>query len=151
MTLKDARAENVSVKGPGGTLVESAGKARVYQQALDAVARNSKPGDAILVAPQLTWMYALSQRENPLPQLSLLPGTLGSSADARAAIATLERRHVRLVLVDRRTYAGYGHTSFGGSFDRLLADWIRSHFAQIAALRDAATSPTIYVWSRRAS
>ena len=151
LTLKDARAENVSVKGPGGTLVESAGKARVYQQALDAVARNSKPGDAILVAPQLTWMYALSQRENPLPQLSLLPGTLGSSADARAAIATLERRHVRLVLVDRRTYAGYGHTSFGGSFDRLLADWIRSHFAQIAALRDAATSPTIYVWSRRAS
>jgi hypothetical protein len=150
LTLKDARAENVSVKGPGGTLVESADKARVYQQALDAVVRNTKPGEPILVAPQLTWMYALSRTENPLPQLSLLPGALGSAADARAAIKTLERRHVRLVLIDRRTYAGYGHTSFGGSFDRLLADWIRSHFARIAAFRDAATSPTIDVWSRRA-
>jgi hypothetical protein len=148
LTLKDARAETAGVHGPGGALVTTPAQAGVYNEAVGIIEQRTRPGEAILVAPQLTWLYAITQRENPLPQLSLLPGALGSRADARAAIAVLDRR-VRLVVIDRRTYAGYGHTSFGGSFDRLLADWVRTHYTRIATLRDAATSPTIDVWTRR--
>ena len=33
-------------------------------------------GESILLAPQLTWLYPMTERGDPLPELSLLPGTL---------------------------------------------------------------------------
>jgi hypothetical protein len=110
----------------------------------------TRPGEPVLFAPQLTALYSLADRTNPLPQLSLLPGALAGPADELTAIARLDRAGVRVVVTDRRTFPGYGHTSFGGSFDRLLADWVRSHFTHVLTVRDAATSPTLDVWSRRA-
>ena len=150
LALKDARAESATVRGPGGALRESPEKAAVYQRAVDLIVARTRPGEPILIAPQLTALYAVSGRVNPLPQLSLLPGALASPAEERAAIHRLDDARVRLVVTDRRTYDGYGHTYFGGSFNRLLAAWVHSHFAHIATVRDAATSPTLDVWSRRA-
>jgi hypothetical protein len=149
LALKDARAESATVRGPGGAVKESPDEAAVYQRAVDLILARTRPGEPILIAPQLTALYALSGRVNPLPQLSLLPGALASPAEERAAIRRLDDAKVRLVVTDRRTYDGYGHSSFGGSFDRLLAAWLHSHFAHIATVRDAATSPTLDVWSRR--
>jgi hypothetical protein len=150
LTLKDARAESVSVHGAGGAIAETPAEARLYQSALDVIAARTNPGDPILVAPLMTGLYPLSGRESPLPEISLLPGALPTRADERAAIARLEKTDVRLVITDNREWPGYGHTSFGDSFDRELARWIEGNFNHAATIRTPGDKDrALDVWLKR--
>lgn len=150
LTLKDARAESVSVRGPGGALAEQPAEAAALSGALDVIAAESEPGDTILVGPQLTSLYLLAERSNPLRQLSLIPNALPTRADERAAIAELDASGTRLIVLDRRSFPAYGHTSFGSSFDRQLAAWIERNFVRVNTL--GAGSPRVLdVWIRRQS
>jgi hypothetical protein len=139
------------VQGPGGTLAATPQEAPLYEGALSWIARESKPGDSILLAPQLTALYTLSDRDDPLRQISLLPGALPTVADERRAVAELERAEVRLAVVDRRSFPEYGHTSFGGSFDRVLDEWIRRTFTKAATIGSADGPRTLEIWLRRPS
>ena len=152
LTLKDGRAESATVHGRGGSIAATPAQAAVYQSAVSWIDASTRRGEPILLAPQLTWLYLVSERTNPLPQLSLLPGALGSVEDERTAIAQLERARVRLVVTEARQLAGYGHTAFGQSFDRVLAGWIHEHFRRAAVLRGpGGTGPALSVWLRRAA
>jgi hypothetical protein len=146
LTLKDARAQ-APVRGPGGALLESPADAAAYQGAVEWIEASTRPGEPILVAPQLTTLYTLSGRENPLRYISLLPGTIATAADERAAIAQLERAGVRLAVIDRTAFTGFGHTTFGGSFNRLIDAWLRRTFSHAATLR--GNDLTLEVWQRR--
>jgi hypothetical protein len=84
-----------------------------------------------------------------VPQISLLPGTLPSVGDQRREVAVLRRSGVRLAVIDRHQFPEYGHTSFGESFDRTLAAWIRRSFVHVATI--TAPGPdgrTLDVWLR---
>jgi hypothetical protein len=137
LAVHDARTE-VAVRGEGGAISAVRADAPTYQGALTAIEANTRPGEAILLAPQLTALYTLSGRTDPLPQLSLLPGALPDVASEQAAISKLS--HVRLIVIDRRTFTEYGHTTFGASFDRALGGWIQEHFVRIASF--GAQSPS---------
>src|SRR5207244_11246282 len=76
LAVKDARADSVVVSGPGGSLKVGPGDANAYRGALADVVRLTKPGEAVLFAPQLSALYALSARPDALPNISLLPGML---------------------------------------------------------------------------
>jgi hypothetical protein len=121
----------------------------MYGAALRWIDRTSPPGTPILVGPQLTWLYAIADRPEPLPQLSLLPGALATAADERDAIARLERAGVRTIVLSRRVYVDEHQTAFGGSFDRVLAAWIHRSFRRAATLRAGAEAPPLDVWVRR--
>lgn len=151
LTLKDARAESVAVRGPGGTLKESPALASAYQAAVDWITKSTRPGERILLAPQLTWLYALSERTDPLPDISLLPGTLAGPGKEQAAIARLQADGVRLAVIDRHGFPGFGHTFFGGSFDRQLDRWIRGHFVRVATYPTGSDieAPRLEIWLRR--
>jgi hypothetical protein len=150
LTVKDARAQSESVSGPGGTMRVSAADAQLYRAAVGAIDGATKRGDSILIAPQLTELYTLTGRRDPLRQISLVPGALPKPEDERSAIATLERAKVRLVLIDRHTFAEYGQTRFGGSFDRLLDRWIQRNFVHTTRLRPGGgVDHTLDVWVRR--
>ena len=154
LTLKDARAETAMIHGPGGTIAAKPDQAAVYNKALVWIERTTEPGDQVLLAPQLTWLYAVSERRNPLRELSLLPGALAQPGAERAAIRRLAAEHVRLILTERRTFVGYGHTSFGGSFDRDLATWIHTHYRHAAVLGGSAPNEAqapVDIWLRRDS
>jgi hypothetical protein len=152
LTWKDARAESGTVVGPAGTVALKPKDAAVYQAAVSSILAQTRNGEAILLAPQLTMLYVMTGRTNPLPQLSLLPGALPTESDERAAIARLEDRGVRLVLVDRRPFTEYGHTTFGQSFQRLLARWVDEKFERVETLGDDGRgSPSIDVWRKKAS
>jgi len=152
LTVKDARAQSAAVSGPGGTIRVTPAEAPLYRAAVGTIDAGSRPGDPILIAPQLTALYSLTGRVDPLPEISLVPGALAAPGAERKAIATLERDHVRLVLTDRHTFPEYGQTSFGKSFDIGLAAWIRRHFRHVTTLRPlSGVSHTIDVWVRRAS
>jgi hypothetical protein len=125
----------------------------MYRGALDAVARHTRPGDPILLAPQLSALYVLASRPNPLPQISLLPGALVPGTGEQAAIATLTKENVRLAIVDRRPLSEYGQGAFGSSFDRELGSWLGTDFERITTLAptDGRGGHTLDVWLRRGS
>ena len=89
LALKDARAESGLVSGPGGTLAATPSDAAVYQSAVSWITSRTRPGEAILLAPQLTALYTLSGRQDPLTQLSVLPGALPTARSQTDAIARL--------------------------------------------------------------
>jgi hypothetical protein len=149
LTLKDARAESVTVRGPGGALAETPAEAALHQQALHEIAARTRPGEPILAAPLLTGLYVLSGHESPLRELSLLPSALPSRADEEAAIRSLDGAGVRLVVTDDRTFGGYGHGAFGTTFQRRLAAWLQDEFKRVRTLSAPAESRTMDIWIRR--
>jgi hypothetical protein len=153
LTVRDARAESGSVHGPGGTLKVEPALATAYQRVADVVAARTRPGEPILLAPQMSWLYTLAERSDPVREISLLPGMLDGAGGETAAIARLEAAQVRLAVVDRHRFPDFGHTFFGGSFDRQVDTWIRSNFTRIARFNTGsdAESPRLEIWLRRNS
>ncbi|WP_028065246.1 glycosyltransferase family 39 protein [Solirubrobacter soli] len=148
LALHDARAETAKAHGPHGTLTAAPQDAVALQGALDIIARETKPGDPILVAPQLSSLYVMSGRKDPLPQLSLLPGALPTPADEKAAIRRMG--DVRLVLIDRNPLTLYRHGAFGTTFDRQLAAWVRRDFVRVATVAGPGQDAlAIDAWLRR--
>ena len=145
LAVRAAQAKPATVSDVRGTLHASARDAAVYREALHWIDAAAPVGKPVFLAPQLTALYALSGRTDPLPQLSLLPGALPTPAAERAAIARLSAADIKLAVTDRRSYAQYGQTFFGGSYDRLVADWIRTHYRHAATL-GGLSGPVLDVW-----
>jgi hypothetical protein len=148
LVIHDARAETARVSGPGGALTATPAQAASLQRALDLIARETRPGEPILVAPQLSSLYVLADRPNPLPQLSLLPGSLPTAAAERQAADRLAG--VRLAITDRTPLTLYRHGAFGTTFDRTLAARLRRDFRIVETLgaTDASGRP-LDIWLRR--
>jgi len=147
LALKDAKVESATVTGPGGALASEPSEARGYQAALRWIEQTTESDEAILLVPQLTTLYVLAERESPLPRIDLLPGALPDADAQRAVIGRLEEAGVRLIVTDGHAFGEYGHTSFGDSFDRVLATWIRNHY-ELGATLAAGPSHTLDVWVR---
>jgi 4-amino-4-deoxy-L-arabinose transferase-like glycosyltransferase len=151
LTLKDSHAESATVRGPGGSIAAEPAEAALYQGAVDAIVRRTEPGAPILVAPMMTGLTVLADRETPLRELSLLPSALPEPADERAAIARLEAAGVRVVITDDRDWKGYGHGAFGTSFHRGLAFWVKRNFVKVQTLTTSSNgSRSLDIWERRA-
>jgi hypothetical protein len=150
LTAQDARDETGVVSGPGGSLSVPAGHAGPLQGMLDAVRTSTRPGEPVLFAPQLSALYVLADRPNPLPQISLLPGALATPAEERQAIARMS--DVRLVAVDRRARSEYGQGAFGTTYHEQLGDWLGTDFELIKTYRGVGDDAmTIDLWQRSAS
>jgi hypothetical protein len=149
LTLRESRAESVTVRGPGGSIAAEPEQAAAYQHALDAITGRTRAGDPILVGPLMTGLYVLSERDSPLRELSLLPSALPQPADERAAVARLERDPPVLVITDDREWPGYDHGAFGATFHRRLAAWISGNYTQVQSAR-AGSSRRLAVWQRSA-
>ena len=146
LAVKDARADSVVVSGPGGSLKAGRGDADAYRGALADVVRLTRPGEAVLFAPQLSALYALSGRADALPNISLLPGMLDSVSAEQQAIARLAAAQVRVIVTDRHSFTEYGQGSFGTTFDRTLAAWVARNFERSRTFR--GQSHTLVVWRR---
>jgi hypothetical protein len=149
LAVKDARAETVALATPHGTVKVASADASAYAGALAAVDRLTVAGEPVLFAPQLSALYVLSGRPDPLAQISLLPGALPSVPAERHAIARLNAKHVRVIVTDTRTFAEYGNGSFGTSFDQTLAAWIARNFNRSGTY--PGKTHTLVVWRRSAS
>lgn len=149
LAATDARDESGLVQGPGGTLTERPLTAAAYQGALDVILRETAPGDPVLLAPQLTSLYTLSGRTDPLPQISLLPGSLPGPADEQEAVRRLDAAGVDLIVVNTRALTEYGQGSFGRTFNLGLQDWLERDFTRVASLgTDGETTVALDVWQR---
>ena len=149
LAIKDARVETVAISSPSGTVKVAAADASAYAGALAAVDRLTPSSEPVLFAPQLSALTVLSGRPDPLAQISLLPGALPSVPAERHAIAQLNAKHVRVIVTDTRTFAEYGHGSFGTTFDKTLATWIARNFNRSGTF--AGKTHTLVVWRRSSS
>lgn len=145
LVARDGADESALVRGPGGMFAASPATGPSYQAAVTWIGRESRPGEPVLIAPQMTWMYVLADRPAPLRQLALLPGAL-SAKDEPAAIARM--RDVRLAVIDTHRFTEFGHGRFGETFDRGLAAWLRRDFFKVATLRGTDDSRTLELWHR---
>jgi hypothetical protein len=147
LVVHDARAETETVRGAHGSLTARPAEAAALQQALDVIERETRPGEPVLLAPQLTALYVLADRPDPLPQLSLLPGTLPTRADEERAIARMRR--VRVAVVDRVELELYDHGAFGTTFASGVAAWLRRDFRRAATVHGSGPDArTLDVWIR---
>jgi hypothetical protein len=150
LVLHDARDESGTVRGPGGVMTAAPADAGAYQGALDAMRRYTRPGDPVLLAPQMSALYVLGDRTNPLPQLSLLPGALPDAAAERRAIARLGG--VRLAITDRAPLDLYDKGPFGTAYDTQLGDWLRRDFVRVAVVHGSGSAPRVLdIWKRRST
>jgi hypothetical protein len=147
LVIKDARAETETVRGAHGSMTARPAEAAALQQALATVERLTRPGEPVLFAPQLTSLYVMADRRDPLAQLSLLPGSLATPADERSAIERMEK--VRVVVTDRTPLTSYGHGAFGTTFDKELAAWLRRDFRIASTVSGTGgDARTLDVWIR---
>jgi hypothetical protein len=147
LVVHDARQETETVRGANGTMTARPAEAAALQQVLTTIERTTRRGDQVLLAPQLTSLYVMADRRNPLPQLSLLPGMLPTREDEERAIARM--KDVRVVVVDRAPQTTYEHGAFGTTFATGLADWLRREFRRAATVSGSGPNPrTLDVWTR---
>ena len=136
-----------AVQAAHGSFTARPAEAGALQQAVDVIQQETRPGDPVLLAPQLTALYVMTDRRDPLRQLSLLPGSLATTADEQRAIARMGQ--VRVVVTDRTPLASYGHGAFGTTFDQTLAAWVRRDFRLAKTVRGTgADARTLDIWIR---
>jgi 4-amino-4-deoxy-L-arabinose transferase-like glycosyltransferase len=126
LVVHDARAETFTVHGPGGSLTARPADGPALQAAVDAIDRETRPGEQVLIAPQLSSLPILADRPTALRQLSLLPGSFATAADEAEAVRRLAS--VKLAIVDRTPLTLYEQGPFGTTFDRGLAAALRRDF-----------------------
>jgi hypothetical protein len=149
LTARDGAAETVTVRGPGGAITAPPAAGGAYRAALDAIVTRTAPGDPVLLAPQISALYTLSQRRDPLAEISLLPGSLPTPGAEDAVIRRLAG--VRVAVTDRRPLREYGHGAFGTTYGTRIGAWIRSHFQHISTLRGSGDGAvTLDLWQRSA-
>jgi hypothetical protein len=146
LAVKDAHTETVMVSGPGGSIRMAPANAHAFQGALSTVARISRRGDAVLFAPQLSALYVLADRTDPLAQISLLPGAFRSASVEQQGIERLKAARLRVVVTDTHPLTEYGHGSFGTSFDQTLVRWIEHNFVAVNTFH--GRTHTLIVWRR---
>jgi hypothetical protein len=150
LVVVDSREETVTIRAPHGSLTALPADGPAFQGAMEAIESETSPGERILLAPQMTWMYAASGRDSALPQLSLLPGMVHGEQE-ELAIRSLEASDVRFAITDRTPLTTYEHGAFGETFNARLAGWLQSKFRRAGTLRGSGPNPRVLdVWQRRA-
>jgi hypothetical protein len=115
--------------------------ASAFQPTVDYIAKNTAPGEPILAVPADAGLYFMTGRPPALYDAMFLPGLLDSTADERAAIARLRRERVRVAVVGERRFVGYGLTTFGVDYNRLLAAELERHGGPVAVFGDPGAAP----------
>ena len=148
MSVKAAHHETATVRAAHGTFRAAPADAAALQAAVDAIETTTRPGDPVLVAPQLEALTMLTGRTPALRQSDLLPGTLGGAGGEAKAIAAIDARGVRIAILDRRPLTDYGAGAFGIGYDRLLGAEIARHFVLVRRVKGAG-GLDLEIWQRR--
>ena len=128
-------AAHVAVTGGVGTVLADTEHGGPFAAALAYVRQHLQPGEAIVAAPMEASFYLFAGRENVLHEDQLYFGYLTTPAEQRAAIARMQARHVRYVLVS--TY-GREHGAFGVGYMQDLGAWLHGSCRRVATYGDAA-------------
>jgi hypothetical protein len=132
--------QSTAVHTARGTVMMGPEAARAFQPTIDYVRSHTGPGEPILALPADAGLYFMTDRPPALYNVMFLPGLLDSKADEQAAIAQLQRERVRLAIVGQREFVGYGYTTFGRDYNRLLVSYLERR-APVASFGESGQAP----------
>ena len=98
-----------------------------------AVARNSSPGQRVVVIPEPYAIDALFQLRDASPLVYAIPGWLTVDRERRL-IERFEAAPPDLVVLLERPLSEYGSEPFGVGYGLLLADWISRNYRTVDSL-----------------
>jgi hypothetical protein len=111
--------------------------AAAYAGALDFITRGTRPGEYIAAMPEGSSLNFLADRPAPLRYEILTPGFLTADGERRA-IAQLQAKRVRLILLLNRPTKEFGCPAFGQDCYRILGRWIDDNYAPTAVFGERA-------------
>ncbi len=100
---------------------------QALSEALDFIEAHTAVGEAIVVLPEGSSITFLSGRRHQLRHQIFIPGLM-SEADEREAIAFLQQRRVRYLLLVNRPMREFGAEAFGRDYYHTLGNWIAQHY-----------------------
>ena len=137
----------VALYGDKGTVVRTAAgsyvaddrSAAAEQAVIDFLRAHTSPGERIVAFPVDGGTYFFGADRPALYDVTALPGLLDTRADEQAAIARLQRDHVRYAVISDRDTSAFETGRFGAGYNRLLGGFITSGrlVAQIGRPGDA--------------
>ncbi len=126
----------VSLRSPGSRPIDTPrGRIWASRSTADVYARAAleiRPGERVLVLPEINAVDALFEARSASPFVTMMPGWLDARAEEQL-IRRFELEPPDVVVVFRRPTWEYGVAPFGQGFGVRLAEWIRTHNRLVAA------------------
>src|SRR5262245_45853056 len=121
--------DTYAISSDRGTILTQPDMGRAFDEAIQFISTQSRPGDPVAVLPEGTSLDFLTDRRNPLREEIITPGFLDPAGEQRA-IAQLKEADTRLILVTNRPTPEFGPKLFGADYCQDLANWIEANYEQ---------------------
>lgn len=115
------------LKTPRGDLFVRRQIGEAFREALDFIAEDSAPGDAVAVLPEGSDLAFLGERRMALRLQIFHPGFLDEQGE-RAEIARLQASRVRYAIIVNRSMREFGANAFGRDYFPTLGRWIDENY-----------------------
>jgi hypothetical protein len=119
--------DTYAISGVRGTILTQPGLGRAFDEAIQFINIQTRPGEPVAVLPEGTSLDFLTDRRNPLREEIVTPGFLDGDGEQRA-IRQLEETNTRVILITNRPTPEFGPIFFGVDYCRDLASWIGSNY-----------------------
>jgi len=122
------RVNAVPLETKYGTLLVSQRVAENYRAALRFMQEKKERGEAVLILPEDTSLYFLSDTHAPTRVYAFNPGMVAPGKMTEELFREIEEKNVKYLLWSNRTYVEYGVPIFGRDFNQELAQYLRARF-----------------------
>ena len=148
--LKGRRVNPVPFETKYGTLQVSQRVADNYRVALAFLQEKKARGEAVLILPEDTSLYFLSDTYTPTRVYAFNPGIVAPGRMTEELFREIEQKNVKYLLWSNRTFVEYGVPDFGRDFNQELAHYLKSRFEPKGPLVAGGEEHwlTLVVWER---
>jgi hypothetical protein len=136
----------VPIKTDRGEVRLDRARAPAMQQALDFIARESKPGEYVVAFPEGSSLNFLSSRPVPVRYEIMTPGYLTAEKE-QFMLRKLQEKNVRYIFLFNRATGEFGPAVFGRDYCRATMEWVESNY-ELAAIFGEHVSPGMQIGDR---
>lgn len=134
-----------------GTLRLPERTAQNYRAAIAFIKEKAERNEAVLVVPEDTSLYFLSQTHAPTRVYAFTPGIVAPGKMTDELFREIEAKNIRYLLWSNRTFLEYGVPVFGRDFNQELAHFFTQHYKPVGPLVQGGEKRwglTFMIWER---
>ena len=149
--LNGRRVNPVPLETKYGTLRVSQRVAENYRAALAFLQEKKERGEAVLILPEDTTLYFLSDTHTPTRVYPFTPGVVAPGKMTEELFREIEEKNVKYLLWSNRTFGEYGVSNFGRDFNQELVHYLAARFERKGPLVPGGEKHwglTFVVWER---
>jgi hypothetical protein len=149
--LRVGQSNLVPLQTRYGTLQVAKQTAANYDAAMRFMVDKKQRGETVLVVPEDTMLYFLTDTRPPTRVYAFTPGIVAPGDMTRELFHEIEAKDVRYLLWSNRTFLEYGVKTFGRDFNQELARYFAERFTPMGTLVPGDGNDfglTFVVWKR---